>query len=55
MKLQIDPSRVLNKLHWMTRRVRRARILSDLRSSGELQAVIERERAIVDRHGEWDL
>jgi lipopolysaccharide/colanic/teichoic acid biosynthesis glycosyltransferase len=51
MKLQIDPSRVLNKLHWMTRRVRRARILSDLRSTGELQAVIERERAIVDRHG----
>jgi hypothetical protein len=51
MKLQIDPSRILNKLHWMTRRVRQARILSDLRSSGELQAVIERERAIVDRHG----
>jgi lipopolysaccharide/colanic/teichoic acid biosynthesis glycosyltransferase len=51
MKLQIDPNRVLNKLHWMTRRVRRARILSDLRSTGELQAVIERERAIVDRHG----
>jgi lipopolysaccharide/colanic/teichoic acid biosynthesis glycosyltransferase len=51
MKLQIDPSRVLNKLHWMTRRVRRARILSDLRSADELQAVIERERAIIDRHG----
>lgn len=35
----------------MTRRVRQAQILSNLRSAAELQAVIERERAIVDRHG----
>jgi lipopolysaccharide/colanic/teichoic acid biosynthesis glycosyltransferase len=51
MKLDINPSRVLSKLYWMARRVRQARILSDLRSAGELQAVIERERAIIDRHG----
>jgi hypothetical protein len=50
MKLHINPSRVLNKLYWMARRVQQARILSDLRSAGELQAVIERERAIIDRN-----
>ncbi len=44
------PKLGINKLPWMTRRVRQAQIVS----AGEFRTVIERERAIVDPSREYN-
>jgi PleD family two-component response regulator len=51
MKFDTNLSSKEKNILWMVRRLPRTPNLSDLRSTSELQAIIERERAIVDRHG----
>jgi hypothetical protein len=51
MKFDTNLSSKVKNILWMVRRLSRTPNLSDLRSTSELQAIIERERAIVGRHG----
>jgi hypothetical protein len=51
MKFDTNLSSKVKNILWMVRRLPRTPNLSDLCSTSELQAIIERERAIVGRHG----